>query len=171
MHRMRFWVGCLLLAGLVSTSADARGWRIGAAVGGATLDEGDFDAATAYSVYTGFTFNPWLGVQLSYVNIGDFEAETGRGEIGVLGYEAAVTGHIPFNGLSLLGKAGLFKWNADARDVPGTGDDSGTEGVLGIGGEYRLDNGLAVRLTFDRYSNIGDADLDVLAVGLNYAFE
>ena len=90
------------------------------------------------------------------------------------GYFIAVIGSLPMTDrLDLMAKGGVIAWRAqqttldlDQRDLTLDGMDT----LVGIGMEYRLDNGIGVRGEAERYFNMGATNQDVVALSIVYNF-
>ena len=90
------------------------------------------------------------------------------------GYFVAAMGSLPLTSrFELRAKAGAVAWDAvqttvdlDRRDL--TLD--GTDALIGVGMEYRFDNGIGIRGEAERYFNVGATDQNVAALSISYHF-
>jgi OOP family OmpA-OmpF porin len=183
----------MIAAGLLTTpAANAQvtlkqdsGFYVGAAVGQAKDREFCGDATSsgftgcddkdiAWKLQGGYDFNQNFGLELGYVRFGKFEA-TAPGVTGnVKAWALELLGIASFplsREFSLYGKAGIFRWDADA-EVAGGGlvlqaSDKGTDFTFGFGASYAFSPNLAARLDWQRYT---DVDVNILSLGVMYKF-
>lgn len=204
-------LGLLALTVLASPLALAQdgGWYAGGAIGraAATIDDAritsgllgagiattsivDEDRDTGYKVYGGYQFNPYLGVEGGYYDLGHygFTANTSppgtlTGDIKLRGLNLDLVGTLPLAaGFSVFGRVGAAY--TQARDnFSGTGivvvtnpnpSVRDTNLKLGVGLQYDFTPALGMRLEAERYrvndavGNIGHVDM--VSLGLIYRF-
>ena len=136
-----------------AVAAPAAGrWFVGAGIGGSTVQGYDCagcspitstdDHDTGFSVFGGYQFNDYLGIQAEYVDLGDRNytgpgisdrhETTGFGLVGVATWPV-------MSSLDLFAKAGVFRWEQDiayADPAPAiTGNFSGTDATFGAGAD------------------------------------
>jgi OOP family OmpA-OmpF porin len=145
------------------------------------------DKDTAWKIFGGYQFNPNLGVELGYVDLGDFTANgTVLGapvsaSAEAKGFELVGVGSIPFTQqLSGYAKAGAFRWDVDTRTAAGAtatgGGDKGTDFTYGLGLKYDFTRNIAGRLEFQRYNNVGEtsttgqSDVNLWTAGVMFKF-
>jgi hypothetical protein len=175
MEKRQVWIPALALAGAVAAGPVlgqewTRDWYFGANAGQSDPDEGGIDDATGWKAYAGYKFNPFLGVQLGYVNLGEFDIDAVDDELEVTGWDVTAVGSwpIPPNpNVVLFGKVGAFAWEADTSTL---GDDDGTDLTFGLGAMYRMPNNIGLRAEWDRYQDVGETDVDMLSAGLSFGF-
>ena len=93
----------------------------------------------------------------------------------ISGYFIAAIGSLPLTSrFALSAKAGAVSWDARQTTVDlnqSTHTLNGTDALIGIGMEYRFDNGIGIRGEVERYSNIGATDQNVAALSISYHFQ
>jgi OOP family OmpA-OmpF porin len=145
---------------------------------GTTVSVSDTD--DAFKFFGGYGFNENVALEAGYTRFGEFTVDYADSwgpllnetrEISAF-YVAAV-GTIPLGAVSLFGKAGLANWWADYSESNlWTWSDSATgiDPVVGLGVKIDLGDTFALRGEFERYMDVGDADLadrsdiDVLSI-------
>ncbi len=192
-------------------AAGVDGWYVGGALGGSQqhFGGGQVDNALANQglagsssldrsagslrLFGGYQFNPYLGLEGGYVDLGKFDynssisspaADTVNGHLGVTGWDLAAVGSVPLGAQwSLFGKAGALyaktKLDASSGGAVAAGDAShtGTSPLLGAGVSYDLTRKVALRAELDRYFHVGDSgttgrgDIDQYTVGVVYRFQ
>ncbi len=134
-----------------------RGWYVGGGVGqfGVEIDGldglddtiADFDADdTAWKLFAGYRFNPYLSLEAAYVNFGepgdDFSSGGSSGDytLNLSGFAPYLVGTVPLGPLELFAKIGYYFYDleidADLDDLGGdvfTSSDSGQDMVYGVG--------------------------------------
>ena len=204
-------IGLASVAALTSTSAiaDDSGWYGGSNVGrsSATIDDpritsglagagltttsiANRDRDTAYKIYGGYQFNPYIGLEGGYFDLGKFGFQANTLPLGTLdgnirlrGFNLDAVGTLPLSEkFSALGRIGINY--AQARDsFTGTGavnvtnpnpSKRDTNYKLGVGVQYAFNDALAMRAEIERY-RINDAignrgHVDVVSIGLVYRF-
>ena len=92
----------------------------------------------------------------------------------VSGYFIVAKASLPLTSRSnLMAKAGAVVWDAQQTTVDlgqRTAALNGTDAHIGIGVEYRFDNGIGIRGEAERYLNMGGTDQDVTALSISYHF-
>jgi OmpA-OmpF porin, OOP family len=153
--------------------AQDKGFYAGAGVGQSFVDEGVFDDEdTAFSVFGGYQFNPYFGLEAGYADFGKIEA-TGVGAAleADTAYLTAV-GSLPItDNFSAYAKAGFHSWNLDS-ELPGlvsNSDESGTDPTYGLGVQYRFTDHVALRGEYSRFE-VEDADADLAQVQVRFDF-
>jgi hypothetical protein len=129
----------------------------------------------SYKLIAGFRPIDLFAVELNYIDLGQE-----RGSIGPVGYSvdskayaAFAVGYLPLPFVDLYAKAGVARWEADARATGlsafGRLDDSGTEFAYGAGVQARLGS-LAARLEYERF-DVSDTDgAELITLGLTWTF-
>jgi OOP family OmpA-OmpF porin len=154
-------------------AAEQPGFYAGAGVGQSFVDEQAYDDEdTAFSVFGGYQFNHWFGLEAGYADFGKLEAD---GAVPALEPAAAyltAVGTLPFTEkFSGYLKAGLSRWDIDTAlpGVTGTADDSGTDPTYGVGLQYRFTDAFALRAEYSRFE-VEDLDLDLAQVQARFDF-
>lgn len=151
----------------------------------ATADDTD----TAFRLFGGFQVNANLAIEAAYTDLGQYKASAvsdGSGFAywaGPVEYKAEATALsvaarlvAPLNDrFSVHGKIGLARW--DFNDTFSNGgfmvesSDSGTDPMFGIGAAVKTDGPLSVQAEYERFSDVADADIDVISLGLLYRLQ
>lgn len=151
--------------------------------GTATCDAKD----TAWRIFGGYQINRHFAVEVGYHDLGKVSATfttpiAGDVSIKSNAWEFLAVGKLPVaNQFSLYGKAGLFRGEAKASaNVVGLGSGSLKETNIdltyGFGAQYDFSRQVSIRGEWQRYTNLGDnatigeADIDVLGVGVLVRF-
>jgi OOP family OmpA-OmpF porin len=170
----------------------------GAGFGQASVDLGpcdlditceDDDTDTAFKIFGGYQVNPNLAIEVAYLDLGEAKAngtDTVLGDttltIAISGFNLAAVGSIPVaERFELLGKAGFFIWDLDARvtsSTLGSGSlsESGTAFMFGLGGLVKANDRVGVRLEWERFVDVGDedstgqSDIDLVSASLVIRF-
>ena len=173
-------------AGDLQTDLAALGWSIN--------NPSTNDTDTAWKVYGGFAFNDFFALEAGYVELGEVNTRFGATipptDVDALlndtlsvhpylgnGWVAAgvLSWPISPDRFSLTARAGLFAWKADidVRVVSGgtgnvSGDESGTDGMYGVGVEWRINPTWSITADWERYQ-LNDW-VDLPSVGLRFRF-
>jgi hypothetical protein len=164
----------------------------GASVGASSIDEamtrglitaGEVKTeSTGFKVFGGYQFHRNLGVEVAFVDLGEAEYQgsfngvpIANGKLKVNGLNFAALGRLPLGqSFALFAKAGVFVWEAEAKDtaagVPFTTKTDGTGGSFGIGASYDVARNIALRVEAEVFG-IGDGDkasLISLGFALNF---
>lgn len=153
-------VAAALLATLAPAPADA-GTSVGANVGSARADGGDFDGSdTSWKLHIGTDMTEFIGGEISYVEFDGFGPE-------IHAWAPAITIGVPLGNARLYGKGGVA-----FADVEGQGlsdEYSDEEPFWGVGLRFGLLPGLGFRTEYERY-RVGSTDFDMAQVGLELTF-
>lgn len=154
-------------------NAQDHGFYAGAGVGQAFVDEGAYDDEdTAFSVFGGYQFNRYFGLEAGYADFGKIEPDVaGPALEGDSAYFTAV-GTLPITDrFSAYAKAGLHRWNVDTSlpGLTGNDDDSGTDPTYGLGAQYRFTDRVALRGEYSRFE-VEDLDADLAQLQVRFDF-
>jgi OOP family OmpA-OmpF porin len=180
-----------------SAAADDFGWYLTGSVGSANyrMDLGSqvrntcvgqcaVDAAaltdshsTSYRLGGGYRINPYVAVELAFVDLGNVRSHyqtvttgvTGdiNGKYRLDGFQALLVGRWPVTeSIAVLGKVGAFasrlRYSEGGTVQFQSGPysftaptDNATKTTFGLGAEFRLDQHWAARIDWDRYQGIG----------------
>lgn len=164
------------LAALVSPvlASDLGIGYIGTSVGSAKADDfckGFFigscdDTDTGWKLFGGFQYTPNWGVEVYYVDFGEFKANatfegmsfTENAEANAFGISAI--GTLPINDqFDVFAKVGISRWELDLdftdEGIPSSVDDDGSNITFGIGASYFFNRLFAIRVEWE-LSKIGD---------------
>ena len=168
--------GTLLAPGGAAQAAD-NGFYLGAAFTQSKIDDVaptlDFED-DSYKLIAGFRPLDVFAVEFNYIDLGKDSQSLGPVSVSVDGkaYAAYAVGFLPLPLLDLYAKAGVARWESDARATGislGSLEDSGTEFAYGAGIQARLGS-LAARLEYERF-DIEDTDgAELISLGLTWTF-
>ena len=144
-----------------------------------------------YKLQAGYQFTPYLALEGGYVNLGEYKYGAnlvgGSAEVKaeVDGWNLGVVGTFPLaNNFGLFAKLGMIDVDVDV-----SGSASGTGGTASVaessskwktnwslGGTYGITKNLGVRLEYEEFRKVGDADttgesdINLWSLGLSYRF-
>ncbi|MBK8163586.1 MAG: porin family protein [Gammaproteobacteria bacterium] len=163
-------VFAIVLASPLATYADMPGIYLGGSWGAYSIDESDLDDHDdMLKAYIGGQFNPWFGIEGSWVDFnrlnnsgGDNFESDGKGLAAVFSF--------PFSDTSSFHvKAGELWWTSDSTLGGVVADDDGNDVFFGAGVDLGFTDRLAMRLEWERY-DVADVELDTASVGLQFTF-
>ncbi len=135
------------------------------------------DPDTSGKVYTGGMFNPYLGIELGYIQWGDAEHNGGKQK--ARGVNAMLTGFVPLGPMfTLVGKVGTtYGWTKSAPAV-GVVAPAGSADAFalayGAGVSFDFTRNWSVTLDWERhklkFQNEGRKDVDLATLGVKYRF-
>lgn len=164
-----------VLAGAAAFGAQAadKGFYAGAGVGQSYVDERNYDDEdTAFSVFGGYQFNRYFGLEAGYADFGKLEPRGTGAELEASSVYLTAVGTLPItDSFSAYAKAGFQRWDLDTSipTVVGNDDDSGTDPTYGVGVQYRFTDHLALRGEYSRFE-VEDTDLDLAQLQVRYDF-
>ena len=146
---------------------------VGGGFGSSSVDQDGFEDSDTYKVYGGGRFGNF-GFELAYVNFDGFalssnSASTVSGD----GFEASGVGYLPLGkSVDLFGKIGALAWdlNATTAGTSFSASESDVSLAYGVGVQYKPIDNLSLRLEYQKYVDVSDADLSALSVGVAYHF-
>jgi OmpA-OmpF porin, OOP family len=192
MNRVKTVAIMLLMLGGVMAAPQA--WAqvyFGGSFGKSDLDSGNVvpDLITSgsvdgddsgFKIYGGYQFNPYFGMEITYVDLGKatysgsfFGQPVTGGSLETTGANFSAVGTIPLNPtFSLFGKLGFFVWEQKARDttngLPFSGKDDGGDLSLGLGANINLTRNVSLRLEWERFEAFDS--IDFLSLGVAFRF-
>lgn len=153
--------GLMFLGGQPAQAASPGGY-VGFSLGSAdddVLSESD----TGYKLFGGYTANQYLGVEIAFVDLGEYE----NGLLEQYGVAFDVVGYLPVtNNFNVLGKLGMFAWTVDV----GPFSNDGTDLTYGLGVQYDFTNRLSFRGEWEEFADISGGDVSLLSAGVIYTF-
>jgi len=130
---------------------------------------------TAYKLYTGGMFNPYVGGELAYVDMGRVNRAGGR--TSAHGINLSVVGRVPLGGFNLFGKVGTTYGRTNTNSASGliaTGKDKGWGGSYGVGVGFDLTRASSIVLEWERhefrFSGLGRQSVDSTTLGYVHRF-
>ena len=184
----------LMLSPVTPVSAESYGY-VGLTFG--LADATDFDdlcnpnvsggqcdsSGPAWKAFGGYQITDIWGVEVSYVDFGDFDARGATGEnvkAEVSAFTLAGTVAWPVREeCSLFLKVGASAWDMDvSTNVVGASGDDGTDIFYGVGVLLKASDFLRLRVEYEVYSDVGaqfqgmklDTDINLLALSAVYTF-
>jgi OmpA-OmpF porin, OOP family len=173
------------------------GLYLGGAVGASRFKDGCDNVPvscdrtdTAWKAFAGYQFTRYIGIEGGYVDMGKITADGVTGGVfvdanaKVRGVELVGVGTYPINDkFAVYGKLGAIRSRVSVSAtgvVPGfastvSQSSRSTDFTFGVGARYFLTPNLGARVEWQRYQNVGNSsigtdDIDVLSLGLLYAF-
>jgi OmpA-OmpF porin, OOP family len=161
----------------------------GETVGVTRLD----DSSTAWKVFGGYQFTRNWAVELAYTDLGKFSTDANVvGGVGVVAateyaevkpncWSLSAVGILPLgNNFSLLGKAGVCRWDDRSKAyetvvntiIPETPSSTGTDLTFGLGAKYDATRNLGVRAEWERFDKVvhDRSSVDLWSLSLQYHF-
>lgn len=142
------------------------------------------DTDTAGKIYGGFEFNEYMAMEVGYVDLGtvDYSAPAGTRE--THGMTIQMLGTLSLNpSFTLLARGGLNILNTEVNGaIAGPSGNTGDTDVswsAGVGAQYNITPAAGLRLEWERFfetgssinnGGTGEADIDLISVGLVYKF-
>jgi OOP family OmpA-OmpF porin len=143
------------------------GLYVGGSVGQSKWKGGEFDIGDSSKVggkaLVGYDFTPHIGLELGYINFGDFGGLDADG-----GFVDGVL-KLPFTPQwTGIVKAGVFQGRVDAGET----NQDGTSWKGGVGVQYNLTPQLGLRAEYERYKFdvLGGPKSDFVSIGAVYRF-
>jgi len=141
------------------------GWYFGAGIGNSDPDVSFLDDDSGTKFFAGYNYDGTWGLEGAFVELGDFDIDTLPGSVEVDGFQFAAVGNLPVGEASLFGKAGFYRWNAEAPAGSPIGDDDGIDVMWGFGIAFEISDNWLVRGEWERFDIDGD-DIDMLSISL-----
>ncbi len=156
----------LTVMAVPTVSAQGGGPYVGGTLGSSD-DEVLDQTGSSFKIFGGYQFTKNIAVEAALVDLGEFDFLGLPNALEQWGLAYGIVGIVPVghNG-AVFAKAGFFDWSVDylSRTV-----DEGTDLTLGVGAEYGFDN-WGVRVEWERFSDVSDADVDLFSAGVIYRF-
>lgn len=164
-------------AGSAMIDNNVSNWDDGSLTAG-SVDDSD----TGLKLFAGYRANENFALEAAYVDLGEttFSGQSnGNGFFWCTGpvYSSAEATTLSFMGIgmvpvnphfSLHGKFGIHMWDADVTVSDACGvfkaEDDGTDLMYGLGATFYAADQFGVRLEWERFTEIMDADADFLSV-------
>lgn len=173
-----------LLAGLAfCRPAAAQGFFVSGGLMHAAVNETVIDdTRNAYKFVTGYEFKKHFGIEVGWVNFGEFDGVILQaGGSTRVGYDAktmtaALLGRIPLGDhLAIYAKGGYLYWSTDVQ-LTGTaheahytaGTDHGNDPFFGGGIRYKFES-FSIFAEWERYK-LNQVHIDAITAGLRYTF-
>jgi OOP family OmpA-OmpF porin len=177
----------VLVSGSTFAAALGPGPYVGVGFGQSTMNDASTallgvpadDQDTGVKFFGGVMFNPYVGLELGFVDFGNFSGSSPREDWKASGVNFSFVGALPLQGsaVSLFGKVGALSWTVDDNVIPfGTVSTSGSSLSYGFGTEIELTRDLGTSIQWERFTDVGDpnitgrSDIDFLTLNLVYRF-
>lgn len=188
------WVAAALFGvatALAAPFASAQQFYLGGSVGSSDADDGNAipDLITSGTVdgsdsgtklFGGYGFTRNFAVELAYVDLGKLgysgmfgPLTVTNGSVKTSGFAVSAVGLLPLNqSVSLFGKAGVYSWEAKARDItagaPFAAKEDGSDLFVGLGAAFDVTRNFSVRAEWEFYEAVDRISL--LSVGIAVKF-
>lgn len=141
--------------------ANDTGWYVGGYLGSQSSELKDYgthkNTDTTYGVFGGYNFSPWFGLESSFLVNETDERDSSIRSAGFASASLTPKLTLALNDqIALYFKAGFasIAYSEEYRNNGWYSDDdeswAGTGSTFGVGGEYRINNGLRLRLSYDQ---------------------
>jgi OOP family OmpA-OmpF porin len=149
------------------------------------MDEDD----TGWKLLGAYSFSPYIALEGSYVDLGDFSFNTRMlptavqtGTASIRGFGVDLVGTLPFRGnMSVFGRVGINNLRIEqsfGTSLPAGGfvnrTERGTKAKYGAGLQYRVSDALSLRAEVERYmiedNRVSEDRVDLASVGFVYRF-
>jgi OOP family OmpA-OmpF porin len=137
------------------------------------------DQDTGVKFFGGVMFTPYIGLELSLIDFGNFSGSFPREDWQASGANFSLVGALPLQGsnVSLFGKVGANSWTVDDNVISfGTASTSGTSLSYGMGAEVEFNRDVGANVQWERFTDVGDpnftgrSDIDLVTLNLVYHF-
>ena len=123
------------------------------------------ESDTGFKFFAGHTLNKYLGIELSYVDLGQYL----DGSLEQYGIAFQAIGYLPVSSnFNLIGKVGIFSWTVDVDGFYAY--DDGNDLTYGLGVQYDFDNRISIRGEWEQFFDVAGGDVSLVSAGLLYAF-
>lgn len=137
---------------------------LGANVGSARINEGDFEGSdTGYKLHVGSSFREIFGGEIGYVDFGTYGVEGS----GASAWTPALTIGMPVGLANLYAKGGVAFADIEGSSV--REEYKNEDPFYGVGLRIGMSRGLGFRAEYERYQ-FDNADLDMAQAGLELNF-
>lgn len=142
----------------------AAGVTLGANVGSARINQGDFEGDdTGWKIHAGGNVYEVIGAEVGYVNFGKYGVENSSANA----FTPALTIGFPVGLVHLYGKGGIAFADVEGSSV--REEYRNEDPFYGVGLRIGMDRGLGFRAEYERYQ-FDFADLDMAMAGLELTF-
>lgn len=157
-------LGVLLTTFAGSALAATPGGYLGFSMGSSEVDTIK-ESDTSFKLTAGYNANQNLGIEIQVISFGSFF--NGVGDVDVTGVSFDGVGYLPVSSqFSLFGKFGMISYTAKFYGL----EDTGSELMYGLGGQFDINNNLAFRAEYENYNDISGSDISMLSAGIIYTF-
>jgi OOP family OmpA-OmpF porin len=181
MNHGKMMGACLLAAMFASAAAraeDDAGFYIGAGIGQASQEAGEFEGDdTSFKVFGGWSFNKYLAVEGGYIDGGSQSDDLGsiHAEVSSDGFFVAALAKLPLadgvvNPYVKLGYTFYDSTTTLSAGSQSISESSGDEDLLFGGGcEFKLGENFRLRAEFEKV-NVPDASFEIYSIAGTWQF-
>ncbi len=170
---IRAWLSAgmiLLLGATASPLASAQDFSryVGGSFGVSDAHDRDVFNGTeeGWKLFGGAQLHKNIGLETAYIRLGDAVTSLIIASLDGLAIEGV--GIIPIGEKgAVFAKAGLFLWKAGFITLA---PETGIDPTFGVGGQYAFGNNWAVRAEWERFSDVGNSDVDLFSASVLYRF-
>jgi OOP family OmpA-OmpF porin len=141
------------------------------------------DSDTAWKVYGGLEVNEFISMEIGYVELGTVDYTSVVATRDTHGVVMQLVGSYALNpSFTLLARGGMNFLNTEVNGAAAVAGATGNDGdtdvswSLGLGAQYNFTKALGVRVEWERYFEVGDADstreadIDLVTAGVVFKF-
>jgi len=161
-------------AGVSAGQSNASGWCDG-------ISRSCDDSDAGWKILWGYQATENLGVEVSFVNFGESTVAPISFSREASGFGVVGTGTLPVSErFGLLGKVGLFHWDAEFRgffgELTGPLEQYGIGLTYGLGATVEVTGRVGIRVEWEQFEDVGDSeffegeDLRLLSAGVLFSF-
>jgi OOP family OmpA-OmpF porin len=145
-----------------------------------------------WKIFGGYRFNPYLGAEVAYVDLGEQSADVGLDTLKITATNSVsgvslsgIAGYPVLPQAKVFGRLGAYIWDSSA-DIKGNAflaaltntigavptGDNGVDLTFGLGATYQLVEHVKVRADWERFQDLGkdSIDVDLFSGGIQYDF-
>lgn len=170
----KYIVSSVLLAGILclpfSTHAAQPGLYVGVGLG--QSDDVILNQSTsAAKLFGGINLNRYLGMEISYVNLGsDYCCDAYGNTFTQDGVSYELVGYLPVSPyVDLFGKVGLFSWSITSNYYYYS-SERGTNNDYGFGISAQVTPQVWLRGEYQKFLDVAGGDVNLASVSLSYYF-
>ena len=150
------------LAPTAMVNAAQEGPYFGASIGSADDDVFN-ETDTGLKLFGGYNFNSNLGVEVAYVDLGEYRGGTFEQD----GISVEAVGYLPIaDNIDVFGKLGMFSWDVSTPTV----SDDGNDLTYGLGLNFQMNSQIGVRAEWQNYEDISGGDVSLISDGVSLSF-
>lgn len=159
---------------LLSAPAWAQGY-LGVAMGANFFNDADYfeieDESTAFEIKGGVRLAEVLGVELSYLNLGEFRDLYNDVDLGFSGVTVSGKAILPLGDqMDVYAKIGIYFWELDQKyGYRSYLVDEGEDLIFGGGAAFYVAKNLSVDLEY-RFLEMVDLESDLFTAGITFSF-
>jgi OOP family OmpA-OmpF porin len=133
------------------------------------------DKDTAFKLFAGWQFNPYIAAEFGYTDLG--KAKAGSSDLKGTAWELSALGSFPVGAnFSILGRLGGYHGELKGESPLGSASESKTGVTYGLGAGYDLNKNLGFRAEWQRFDkmgggNVGETSVDVFGASVLWRFK